>query len=197
MTGGLTVDIDHNVVESTDGYMTAGIDIEPNPGWTVSDVAIRRNTVRKGSIAANGEAGVVSRVRISTNVVDGNPIAGAGAAIDIRNVPDVVIERNVAEGYVVNPVIKLWHSNNCVVSANQLKQNGTDQITYPDSVAVLLDNSSHCRITGNIVTARAMTAGAGIKGTHGSECNAVTSNMFHNVRVRYDAVGWQRSCDSR
>src|SRR6185503_3514902 len=50
ITHGSRIQIHNNICHSTDGYMTAGVDVEPNPGNTIDTVQIVNNTIVGGRL---------------------------------------------------------------------------------------------------------------------------------------------------
>lgn len=87
------------------GVMAYAYDIEPNPGWTASNIVIENNVARGGRLQVTGREGPNTEVR--GVVIRGNDIDAIGAfgsnydsggGLVVWDADDVVIERNVIRG---------------------------------------------------------------------------------------------------
>jgi len=76
-TGGTNLVMSGNTATSSDHAMAYAYDVEPNPGWTVSNVTIRDNTAIGGFLQVKGGNGGITRdVHILNNSIDATGAAG-------------------------------------------------------------------------------------------------------------------------
>lgn len=106
VTHGSNVVIANNIVESTDSFMTAGIDIEPNSGNTIDAISIADNVVKGGRIFADGAnlASPATNIAITGNLVDARTSPGETgtniAPLFLRSVTGLTVVGNHLIGHV-------------------------------------------------------------------------------------------------
>lgn len=212
ITGGDGGFMANNTATTDDGYMAYGLDIEPNPGWTVKNVEISNNVVEGGSIYATGsgtgltelnsERRVSENITIKNNVVKAHrlPVAGsaAGAPPALRIIGlagKVIISDNTLEGPThTSPVVELGYLTGAIFQKNTVKQNVTNQNQYYWGVAILVKGSQSVTVSDNrIESLSGRTSGAGIKEVLGettlpSKFNIYRDNIFRDIGRPYDTL---------
>lgn len=196
VTGGETAIISGNIVTSNDTHMNYGIDIEPNPGWTVDHALITNNVCVNGSIIVTASGGgLIDTATVTGNMVDADPNAGAGHALKVLGVTGpVVVANNQVRGMIhSSPVLSLEGLSYPQVTGNRLTGMGAQQATYPDNVGILLTDVTGGVVAMNQIIAEAnthATSVAGIRQTGTTSGVTFAFNPMKNVLVPGIASGF-------
>ncbi len=187
VTSGDDVIISGNIATEDDGFMAYGITIEPNTGWTVSNVIIDNNIIYDGRIVVGGD-GTITNVKITNNDVRwATTTLNTTSPITVLSVlGKVKISNNEIEGpTTLAPCIYLTDLVGAMVTGNRITQNAIDQGTYPVAVGILLSNTTYSDISNNFIFAPIATSGCGIREVDVSAFNSYADNHFYQIGVHY------------
>lgn len=153
VTHGSNVTIQGNIVVSTDTFMTAGIDVEPNSGNTISAIKISGNVVVGGRIFADG--GNLASPATSISVVDNHVDARGSDGPTVTNIAPLFIRK--VDGFVASGNHLIGHA---------------DGVRGGIHVESALSNFSIC---DNLIVASQPAAGSGY-GIHFNNVASVATN---------------------
>lgn len=109
ITHGTQIIVAHNLVQSTDGFQTYGIEVETNTGNSGSLIEISNNVVVGGRIFADfaNSSSAGTQISLIGNLVDArgsaSPLEGYGAPIFLRNVDGLKVSNNHLIGHADGP----------------------------------------------------------------------------------------------
>jgi hypothetical protein len=199
VTHGSNVVISGNVVESTDGFQTYGIDVEPNSNNIIDNILISGNVVKGGRIFADcGEmVSPGTNISILDNRVDARGSDGATvvniAPLYVRNVTGFIATGNYLIGHdsgirggihVQGSLTSFKISDNYIVPSQPASGNG---------YGIHFNNVASCAVDGEVsdnTLIAAETVSYGIYAFHATGLVNVKigTNFFKNFTVEYAVV---------